>query len=170
MYVGHVYLLETPPLEDGLAMLLSVPKRRYFEFRLLACHDAFVDLFADSTENFKYRILIGSHTNTQIELLNSQGVQVGMLILADLLNCAEYRWFWVGWEYGLVQVGKGRYMQQVLLEHHDSSAAAINHVTVGEGIQEKPQTSKWEIPVVSGLFFLLAEICAQLCNQRLIGK
>ena len=150
---GYIYLLETQPIEDSSPFLLAVPKRKHFEFQLQACSNAFVDLFADNTELFKYRFIIGAEENTQLELWDSavdSTNPVKEMNIADLLKCTQYRTFWIGWENGLIRLGMGKYLEQVLLEYTATSEETITRLTVGEQQNKQQQMAKWQFPVVSG--------------------
>lgn len=96
-------------------------------FEVLACNDAHV-LLAKYFKNTKpaesYEVVFGCSSNTKVEIRDGAGVSIQLLnyhtlnfvvqgvLLASysesgLMNCAEYRAFWISWDGRKIRAGKG---------------------------------------------------------------
>ncbi|XP_063447527.1 C3 and PZP-like alpha-2-macroglobulin domain-containing protein 8 [Mytilus trossulus] len=96
---------------------MDVLPARFLTFAVKACkHVALYASSSDTNDSSKplYEIAIGSHQNTKtyVRRRNDASLQTSSRITEEsktdnILNCAEYRLFWISWEAGSVKVGSG---------------------------------------------------------------
>ena len=89
----------------------TVATRRHLVFSVRACRDAHVAL-ADSFEmnsQHVYEVVIGARRNTYVYIRDRPRgpIRASVLKSAGLLHCDEFRSFWILWEAGRIEVGKG---------------------------------------------------------------
>lgn len=87
----------------------SVDHRRSLVFGVTACSDVHVVL-STNTRNFStgmIEIVIGGWTNTKSVIRIVDDRHYAEVETPSILHCTESRFFWITWQYGAIEAGKG---------------------------------------------------------------
>ncbi|KAI0235762.1 hypothetical protein LSAT2_013711 [Lamellibrachia satsuma] len=144
--VADSYLVYTG-YTDGYSNVF-IPGNEYFRFQVLACHDVTVALSAvpGVTDRQTYEVLIGGAQNNLSEIrTHDSGQPAAQNTTPGLLDCDEYRPFWIMWEDGDIVVGRGRVLgEQIFVQlKNPQNSHEVRGVSVKTG---KDTPGKWFIP------------------------
>ena len=82
----------------------------WHSFRVKACNDAFVALMqtpGNRSSNL-YEVVLGGWSNQKSAIrLLKYGVNTVIVDTPNILNCTQWRRFWVSWKDGVIDVGYG---------------------------------------------------------------
>ena len=80
-------------------------------FDVTACSDAYVtvsETLGALSQSPAYDILIGADGNQATKLMNrTTGDVITSQNTSNILNCSDFRSFWVSWANGFIQIGHG---------------------------------------------------------------
>ena len=88
---------------------LTVTGRTNAVFSVKACTDAHValsevpGLFTTKT----YEIIIGGYSNAYSKIRLGRDIDLKTEYTQNILNCNEFRYFWVSWKDGIIEMGAG---------------------------------------------------------------
>ena len=145
-YTGDVYDVGQLWVEVGASVT-------WYNFRVRACHDAIVYLSHErmAASDSAYEIAIGTKNNLRTQIRRASDRQV----LADedtpdIVNCSNYRQFWVSWVEGLLQMGTGGLKDiNKVISHDTADTRTIRSVAMtGDNLQGDP--ARWEVRKNSG--------------------
>ncbi|CAG2197389.1 unnamed protein product [Mytilus edulis] len=125
-------------------------------FLIKACNNAFVSLCRSkqmsSKENY-YEIAFGSDHNFKLRIRRfHQQVESYKLMHAGVLDCYEYKAFWISWINGSISIGKGvDRCQNEVLSWHDPNSFSIKSIGVMTGYGS---TGEWLVLSYTGKIYL----------------
>ena len=107
---ARMAIATTPPVNAYTTLWLLQSQKSYVKFGVKACNDALLALSAQMDSSiFTYEVVIGGYNNTQSDIRPGYS-QTPPSISAStpgILSCNETRYFWVSYEGGLIEVGRG---------------------------------------------------------------
>ncbi|CAH1794507.1 unnamed protein product [Owenia fusiformis] len=130
---------------------VTVQNSVWMPFRVQACNDAHLELSSvpGFLLNQTYEIVLGSGRNTKSDIrVGRQGRGGGGVRVntPDIMKCAVMQQFWVSWESGLIQVGRGAiYGQQTFMSWYDPNAFPVYGISVATGWGA---TAEWRLPLM----------------------
>ena len=155
-------LLKTNPSITSETNQIELMDRTTFSFRLRTCSDALITLRSSHDDQTSllpdYQFHIGaldSHqasTYGRIELtiIDADGRPVVKTVdVTDLLNCNEFRRFWISWKEGRVEIGRDElYSNSLLFEYDPIIGRTLRTLRLGSKNQQV--IPEWEYSLVSG--------------------
>ena len=107
-------------------------------FSVRACNDAHLGLFSilQNSTSPMYEIAIGVQSNTHSAIRQSPlGPDEALVSTPDVLSCAIFRAFWVTWQDGYIQVGRGTVTgANVFMEWEDTEySVTVEAVSLSTG-------------------------------------
>ena len=143
--------LEVPPYR------MFLPTKRYFEFKVESCEPgARVGLYGSSEEEYDYVVFLGGDSNNEILIMDSNGEIFARASYFGVLQCHKSSPYWVAWEPGVIEVGKGQYPHTILLEGRDEKLTLVTSMallTWERGLPVEHPT-KWTIKRRTGQCYL----------------
>jgi hypothetical protein len=151
--------LEVPPFR------MYLPSRRYFEFSAESCDaGTVIGLYGTSAEEYDWEVLLGGETNDEISILHAkEGWVVAKTIYMEVMQCQKSTKYWIAWEEGMIQIGKGLYPHNVLLEGKNSAIEWISSMallTWSKGLPEQDST-KWTFKRRIGMWYIFEYMYSQ---------
>src|SRR6218665_723540 len=130
-----------------------------FRFYVMACHDVHVNLSPREGEVY-YEAVLGGWNNT-MSVIRLANVHLQEHQGTGIVNCNEWRLFWISWTEATIRVGKGSELfKNTFLEWNDPSFAGINHLSFSCGYGSSGQ---WVFNEDRGLYSSLL-ICCIICR------
>lgn len=144
---------------------LTVTGRTNAVFSVKACTDAHValseipGLFTTNT----YEIIIGGYGNAESKIRLGRDTELKSESTPQILNCNDFRYFWVSWAGGVIEMGSGLYVgQSQVIRYVNPNPFLINGLSlstleVTDGV--------WRIDNVGGKvhFYWMARLSAVGC-------
>ncbi len=108
--LGNTYYVKTPA-DDTFKTARIYSNYTYFVFGVRTCMDAHVGLLppTGSTESY-YEVVIGGYSNSRSDIRRWPDVGIPVHVQTpNILNCDQYRHFWVSWDNneGIIRLGTG---------------------------------------------------------------
>ena len=122
-------------------------------FSVKACNDAHLAMAESEAKpnELAYTIQIGNYKNTKSVIRTSKkpgSENKALALTPNILNCDEFRTFWVSWRNGRIQVGRGSVpKQRQFMEWEDPRPLPVNFFSVSSGYGS---TGEWRIGLTPG--------------------
>ena len=138
---------------------ITVQGRHFFEFTIETCtFSPVVAMYGDVQKIFAYLLQLGGQGNDEITILDTDnGEIVARVTYMDVTQCGRRVPYWVGWKGGLVEVGRGLYPHNRLLEWQDPQPKVITSLVLmtlddkfNVRLPVPMQPPKWEFKKNSG--------------------
>ena len=115
-----------------------------------SCAEAHVHLYEYQAEPQVYEIVIGAESNMKTVLYRGTNTEqtVASESTPDVLHCLESRAFWISWDAGQIDVGKGSMSGKRLLSWMDDDPQDVHTATLSSG--PGSEGAEWVYPVSSG--------------------
>ena len=138
---GEAYVFQTFPSQD-FGMVTFSTRSTYLNFKVQACSSANVGLF---TATYSYEVQIGHNENTMLSIFDKRQTRpVAYITIGSLLSCDEMRYFYVSFDNGNIEVGKGSFPGIKLLEYEDSNAERVTAVSMKTATTGDSSLGEWE--------------------------
>ena len=107
-------------------------KNNHFRFWVRACHDVHLNLSPVHGERF-YEVVIGGWDNS-MSVIRFGGSHRVEYRENGIVDCKEFREFWVSWDRGVIRVGKGNEIRrQEFMFWSVEDFGEINHLSMSAG-------------------------------------
>ena len=124
--------------------------------RIQACHDAHIALMErpgnDTLDT--YEIVIGGWENTKSAIRDQKMGPLKIQVDSPkVLDCDEFRTFWLGWEMGMIRVGKGTFFgKDEIMSWQDPMPYDVNAVSLASGFEA---SATWRVDLEKGKFIMI---------------
>ena len=120
-------------------------------FKVKACNDAHIALSSQLgiTYIHTYEIVLGAYRNMESLIRNAtQGNPWVIHSTPGIVNCTELRTFWVGWDSGLIRVGRGGEIGMDQFMHwQDPNPYTVHGLGICSGFEA---VATWQFSYITG--------------------
>lgn len=120
-----------------------IPNRSFMNFYVEACRGAIVSMFSMLHNVYAYEIELGGGSNSEIRIVSLFAGEVAKLSYPGVVACNEERPYWVAWYNGLIQVGRGSYPHNHLLEYDDAGMYPVTAVSFHSWVVQAVVPAFW---------------------------
>ena len=162
---GHFSMLQrfgrraeafTPTTYEYDWLWLEVPHRKHITLRVRSCYHAMVALTsASGSIDHMYEVELGSNYNGGITLnLGRAGPHAITISEPGLLDCHEYRGFWISWADYVIEVGQGTFPSRsssLLTWYEEDHLVDVKAVSVtSRSDMGTDSTANWQFDLTDG--------------------
>jgi hypothetical protein len=131
------------PATYNLETAWFIVHQPFIAFQVLACREARILLTEDPFDLSVYtrEVLLGGWGNTKSAIYtknNQTGVEKDT---TGILDCEDFRQFWIRWESGVLSVGQGQLNGEELMSYEETESRSIVAVSISTG---DGSTGEWQ--------------------------
>lgn len=149
-----VFTVRTEPSQLLNQFNLNLPNKQFFEFSVESCSvGAKVALYGPTHESYGYMVVFGGINNDEIYIIDGATQNaVAHTVYLDTVSCDRASSYWIGWEGGVIQVGRGLYPHNALLEWEDHEHQLVTSLALTNWADNGKSDSpvKWVFRKASG--------------------
>lgn len=133
------------------------PTMPHLTFTVMTCHYAALLLSNTRSGEYKYEVIIGYDRNRLVVVRDADGRIHHTIDRPDLLNCNEYRKFWITFTTGSIAVGTGSDFNNGFLNWVTPQAITVSAVGLTTG---EDSVGEWLFDLNAGRFVLTYTLSA----------